>query len=386
MTKRHSYNGTMSNIPEVCIHGAGVVGHALAIALARAGRRVAVVSQAQPHAHDVRAYAINAASQRLIESLGAWPDASAVTAVQHMQVWGDDGGSILFHAEGSDPLNAIVDVPALEAALQQQAHATAGIDWLTQAVSAKLHIVCEGRHSTTRAQLGVQRLRRPYGQVALATRMRAEHTHCAQASQWFRSGGPEGASILALLPMGGAQGHEVAVVWSLPASQVHPLLHCPDTDFESAITQASRGLLGQLTLTAARSSWPLEWGQADHWCGRDAQGQAWVLAGDAARNIHPLAGLGLNLGLADVRALLDHLPTLHGDHHWRPLDDLRLLRAYERQRKAESAPTSWVVDGLQGLFMHPNPSAQKLRNWGLNAVNQWPGLKHWIIQRALSPL
>ena len=376
----------MSNIPEVCIHGAGVVGHALAIALARAGRRVAVVSQAQPHAHDVRAYAMNAASQRLIESLGAWPDASAVTAVQHMQVWGDDGGSILFHAEGSEPLNAIVDVPALEAALQQQAHATAGIDWLTQAVSAKLHIVCEGRHSTTRAQLGVQRLRRPYGQVALATRMRTEHTHCAQASQWFRSGGPEGASILALLPMGGAQGHEVAVVWSLPASQVHSLLHCPDTDFESAITQASRGLLGQLTLTAARSSWPLEWGQADHWCGRDAQGQAWVLAGDAARNIHPLAGLGLNLGLADVRALLDHLPTLHGDHHWRPLDDLRLLRAYERQRKAESAPTSWVVDGLQGLFMHPNPSAQKLRNWGLNAVNQWPGLKHWIVQRALSPL
>jgi 2-polyprenyl-6-methoxyphenol hydroxylase-like FAD-dependent oxidoreductase len=381
----------MNNIPEVCIHGAGVVGHALAIALARAGRSVAVISAGnapsspQPGA-DVRAYALNAASQQLLQSLGAWPEATAVTAVQHMQVWGDDGGSILFHADAGESLNTIVDVPALEQALHRQAQATPGIDWLTQPTSAKLHIVCEGRHSATRAQLGVQRLRRPYGQVALATRMRTEHTHCAQASQWFRSGAPEGASILALLPMGGAQGHEVAVVWSLPANQVNPLLHCPEAEFESAITQASQGLLGHLQLISARSSWPLEWGQADHWCGRDAQGQAWVLAGDAARNIHPLAGLGLNLGLADVRALLEHLPTLTGPHHWRPLDDLRLLRTYERQRKAESAPTSWVVDGLQRLFMHPNPTAQKARNWGLNAVNQWPSLKHWIVQRALSPL
>ena len=385
---QHFYNEVMSNIHEVCILGAGVVGQVLAVALAQSHRRVALVGSAQ-HTNaqpDVRAYALNLSSRQLLEQWGLWPGDSAVTPVECIQVWGDDGSNILFPGETQSPLSWIVDVPALEHALHAHVASSAQIDRVDQPVPAQLTIVCEGRFSATRSQLGVSRLRRPYGQVALATRVRAEHPHGAQASQWFNHSGPHSPHILALLPMGGASGHDLAVVWSLPSALSQELTNMSDQSFEEALQDASHHLFGRLHLTSARTGWPLEWGQADHWCGRDAKGQTWVLAGDAARNIHPLAGLGLNLGLGDVRGLLSHLPQLHGEHHWRPLNDLRLLRAYERQRKAESAPTTWVVDGLQGLFMHPHPAAQTLRNSGLTAANQWVGLKKWIVDRATSPL
>lgn len=388
---QHFYNETMSNITEVCILGTGVVGQSLALGLARSGRRVTLVGSppsVQGHS-DVRAYALNLASRELLMQWNAWPEDSSVTPVEHMQVWGDDGGNVLFPARSPSPLNWIVDVPALELSLHQQLSLCAGVEWRDQAIPAQLTLICEGKHSATRSQMGVQRLRRPYGQIALATRVTSEHPHCAQASQWFNQAtlnGQLGPNILALLPMGGAQGRELAVVWSLPPADSERLKAMDESDFEEALHKASHGILGALHLNAPRACWPLEWGLADHWCGRDAQGHTWALAGDAARNIHPLAGLGLNLGLGDVRVLLSHLPQLHGPNHWRPLSDLRLLRAYERQRKAECATTSWVVDGLQGLFMHPNPSLKTLRNRGLSVVNQSAGLKQWIIDRALSPL
>lgn len=384
----HFYNGPMSNITEVCILGAGVVGQTLALALARSGRQVTLVgSPPSPDGQsDVRAYALNLASRELLTQWGAWPDDSAVTPVEHMQVWGDGGGQILFPARSPSPLNWIVDVPALEQCLHSQLSLCKGVQWQDQPVQAQLTLICEGRFSATRNQMGAQRLRRPYGQIALATRVTSEHQHCAQASQWFSQDGPHGPSILALLPMGGVKGRELAVVWSLPAAESERLQRMEAVEFEEALRVASHGLLGELRTCAPRACWPLEWGQADHWCGRDPKGQTWVLAGDAARNIHPLAGLGLNLGLGDVRVLLSHLPELRGPNHWRPLNDLRLLRAYERQRKAECATTSWVVDGLQGLFMHPSPVLKTLRNTGLSAINQSAGLKQWIIDRALSPL
>jgi 2-polyprenyl-6-methoxyphenol hydroxylase-like FAD-dependent oxidoreductase len=382
----------MSISYDVCILGGGVVGHTLALALARQNRRVAWVTASaqgsptgQSPSTDVRAYALNAASRQWLQSLQAWPDEAACTPVQHMHVWGDDGGDVIFSAQPEQPLTWIVDVPALEHVLHEQVRLTAGITRVDQPVAASLWVVCEGRHSATRTRLGAQRRRLPYGQTALATRVRASHPHCNQASQWFQSS-ETGPSILALLPMGGANAHELAVVWSLPHDQAQALSTCATSDFEAQIQAHSRHLMGPLHVTADRLTWPLEWGQADTWCGQDPTGQAWVLAGDAARNIHPLAGLGLNLGLGDARVLMDTLPTLRSPEHWRGLDDLRVLRRYERQRKAECAVTTSVIDGLQRLFAHPHPWAQHWRNAGLTGLNQMPSLKQWIIGQALSPL
>lgn len=377
-----SYNRPMPQTFDVCIRGAGVVGHTLALLLAREKLRVALVTSPPPRHADVRAYALSGASRQLLQALRCWPDPIHATAVTRMHVCGDQDGEVLFDAtsQGVDALAWIVDVPALENRLAEAVRYQPQVELVSAPVPAALTAICEGRASSTRAQLGAGFDVTPYAQHAIATRLECELPHGQTARQWFSQG-----SILAFLPLEGEQGNSVAVVWSVPAQQVPALLALDDEDFAQHLHAASGGALGALRLTSERAAWPLQLAQAQRWCGamapggQDGQG-SWVLAGDAAHNVHPLAGQGLNLGLGDVQALAR---VLGERADWRGLDDLRLLRRYERQRKADILPLGLVMDGLQQLFSRPEAPLQALRNWGMNNFERSGPLKDWITQRAM---
>jgi ubiquinone biosynthesis UbiH/UbiF/VisC/COQ6 family hydroxylase len=279
-----------------------------------------------------------------------------------------------------------VDVPVLEAQLAEAVRYQTSITCITDPESpppqADLTVICEGRQSATRAALGVDFEVMPYQQHAVAARVRCSTAHRQQALQWF-SQGPEGLEILALLPMGGAHGDSVGLVWSLPPARAQAMLALDANAFAHALEDASHGVLGQLTLTSERAMWPLQLASAKQWTGQFADGSAWALAGDAAHTIHPLAGLGLNLGLADVAELAQILKTRDGKDYWRSVGDRTFLRRYERARKAGLLPTWAACDGLQRLFAHPNASVQSLRNWGMNGFNSLAPLKAWAMQQAM---
>jgi len=118
---------------------------------------------------------------------------------------------------------------------------------------------------------------------------------------------------------------------------------------------------------------------AERWGGTHA-GKAWVLAGDAAHNVHPLAGQGLNLGLADVAALAK---ILHEREYWRSAGDEKLLRRYERSRKAEVAAMGATMDGLQQLFWQRGAPWQAARNWGMNGFDHSGPFKQWVARQAM---
>jgi 2-polyprenyl-6-methoxyphenol hydroxylase-like FAD-dependent oxidoreductase len=105
-----------------------------------------------------------------------------------------------------------------------------------------------------------------------------------------------------------------------------------------------------------------------------------VLLGDAAHVVHPLAGQGLNLGLADVRALAR---LIAAREPWRSLGDEKLLRRYVRERAWPTRAMSGITDGLLQLFASGNAGAKELRNRGLDLVDAVPPLKRWLTARAL---
>lgn len=368
---------------DICIRGTGIVGRTLALLLARERLKVALVPAPGPHsaaAADVRAYALNAASRSLLESLRSWPDAEHATAVQHMQVQGDQDGCVHFNAapQGVEALAWIVDVPALEERLAQAVRFQPLVEVVDSPVAAPLTVVCEGRASTTRAEFGVHFDVTPYAQHAIATRVRCEHPHGQVARQWLS---PQG--ILAFLPLEGVQGNSVAVVWSVPEDRVSALMALPADAFAQELQTASQHTLGNVQLIAERATWPLQLAKADRWCGATSAGNAarsWVLAGDAAHNVHPLAGQGLNLGLADVAALAEVLRTRD---YWRSVADLRLLRRYERQQKAALAAMGLATDGLQQLFARPEAPWQALRNWGMKGFERSGLLKDFVARQAM---
>lgn len=373
----------MAQTFDVCIRGAGVVGRTLALLLARERMRVALVAPpagTQPAAADVRAYALNAASRALLESVRGWPDAQHATAVLQMQVQADQDGMVRFDAaqQGCDALTWIVDVPALEARLADAVRFQPLVEQVTEPVAAPLTVVCEGRASSTRVEFGVEFDVTPYAQDAIATRLACERPHGQVARQWFA---PDG-SILAFLPLDGAQGNSVAVVWSVPQEQAAHWLQAGEEDFTQRLREISRNNLGALRQTAPRASWPLQQARARHWCGAlpGRGGMSWALAGDAAHNVLPLAGQGLNLGLGDARTLAR---VLHERAAWRGVGDLRVLRSYERERKAALLPMGMAMDGLQQLFTRREGALAALRNWGMKGFEHSGPLKAWVARRAM---
>jgi 2-polyprenyl-6-methoxyphenol hydroxylase-like FAD-dependent oxidoreductase len=363
---------------DVCIRGAGIVGRTLALLLARERLRVGLVREpAFPGgaASDVRAYALNPASKELLETLRAWPDEQHATAVHSMEVHGDDGGELQFSSssQGAPALAWIVDVQALQERLADALRYQPLVEWLEAPQPAPLEAVCEGKASAARAAFAVQYSVTPYPQRAIAARLHCEKPHGQTARQWFAGG-----EILAFLPLGGAQGNSVAVVWSVHEQRAPALQALDASAFAAQLEAASHGALGKLTLASERAAWPLQLAQADRWCGA-----GWVLAGDAAHTVHPLAGQGLNLGLADARELAK---VLHEREYWRSVGDSRLLRRYERSRKADVLAMSATTDGLQQLFAQQAEPWQSLRNWGMTGFDRSGPLKAWVARRAMGRL
>lgn len=350
---------------------------ALALQLASQRLRIGLVARSQPRPGDVRAYALNHASRTLLQSLRVWPQPADATPVAHMQVWGDDGGAVAFDSAeaGQDALAWIVDVPALERQLAQAVSYQSQIEILDDQqapalADAGLTVVCEGRASLTRELLGTAFRTHSYHQHAIAARLTGALPHGHTARQWF-----SGDEVLALLPMA---DHTVALVWSVSDGRCNTLMQLPAPAFEEALLHATGQQLGALTLASDRASWPLVLGEAQQWVG-----PGWALAGDAAHSIHPLAGQGLNVGLADVAELARILQARQGADYWRALGDVRLLRRYERARKADAAAMRGLTDGLHHLFAQDDRRWKLLRNSGMNAFARSGPLKRWLARQAM---
>ena len=370
---------------DVQVSGAGIVGQCLALSLARLGLQVALrplpTSPArEPVADDVRAYALNAASVELLRGLKVWDTlpADAATQVLDMHVQGDAPGAALDFSAWQQRVSAlawITDAAVLERQLGEAVrfapHITV-IDADSRAeVPAALTALCEGKASASRAALGIAFERHAYGHQGIAARLTSTRAHLGLARQWFRS-----PDVLALLPFDTPQpGQSYALVWSVPDERARELLALDEAAFEAQLMHASAGEAGELKLASARAAWPLMRAQASAWCG-----PGWVLLGDAAHVVHPLAGQGLNLGLADVLALTR---VIAQRETWRELGDEKLLRRYARERTAPTWAMGQLTEGLLNLFSQEAPALRELRNRGLTLVNQLSPLKRWLTARAL---
>jgi 2-polyprenyl-6-methoxyphenol hydroxylase-like FAD-dependent oxidoreductase len=362
---------------DVQVSGAGIVGKTLALSLARLGLSVALRSAPAKGAQraDVRAYALNAASLALLQRLKVWDGLAdrAATAVYDMVVRGDTGACLEFSAweQRTGVLATITDAALLESELDAALRFAPHVTRVDGDVPAALVAHCEGRAAIGLEALGAGLERIDYGQHAIAARLVATRPHRHVARQWFLA-----PDVLALLPFDRPEPERsYALVWSLPAERAASLLAMEAAVFERELTALTGSDVGDLVLGSERASWPLVLGRAERWCG-----PGWVLVGDAAHVVHPLAGQGLNLGLADVTALAE---TIAERESWRGLGDERLLRRYVRRRAAPTWAMARITDGLQRLFAAPSAPIRELRNNGMSLVNRALPLKRWLTAKAL---
>jgi len=389
---------------DVIIVGAGMVGLALACALKDTGLQVVLIERGEPPVRlslgrDCRVSAIVQGNVEILKGLGVWQymqaDASPMRA---MRVWDNqEAGGIRFNAAeiGTEALGYLVENSVTQGAMHKALLDSdtvefycpaeiAEIQWYEadpnivpqrvrvsladgRVLKAPLIVGADGPRSWVREQAGIQCWQRDYGQKGIVATVRPEHPHRGHAFQRFLPTGP-----LAMLPM---TDDLCSIVWSAENAEADRLMAMSDADFLNALNLTFGPILGRITEAGERAAFPLKGQLAKH-----IVRERVALIGDAAHCIHPLAGLGVNLGLRDAMVLAQEIADAHRyDEDWGELD---VLNRYMQQRMPDVLSVMASMEGLHQVFTGSLPGLKGMRGLGMRVMGNAGGIKELLMRNS----
>jgi 2-polyprenylphenol 6-hydroxylase len=382
---------TMNNQFDVIIIGGGVIGLAAALALHDNYSKMAII-EAKPLAieplndsYSPRVFAINHSSLQLFKSIGVWEQIEKrLSPYEKMHVW-EGMHHIEFNCRdvASSCLGFIIEESVIKNALLEKIKKTniALLDALTldqltkkdggiqlragqSLYDAKLLIGADGANSWVRQQLNVELNSWSYNHHAIIAHVECKLPHQKTAWQRFTSSG-----TLAFLPM--TNEHHSSIVWSTTPTHANELLRLDDASFGIDLCQEFEDKLGKICHVGKRFSFPLKMRHVKQYVGEN-----WLLVGDAAHTIHPLAGQGMNVGLKDVASLaqLAKKSTLSA----------QTLAKFQRQRKTEVWKIIAAMEGFKRLFEPNLAPISAIRGLGLSFCNHVMPIKRLFIEQAMN--
>ncbi|OGT68907.1 MAG: hypothetical protein A3I12_01120 [Gammaproteobacteria bacterium RIFCSPLOWO2_02_FULL_38_11] len=385
----------------ILILGGGIVGLTLANLLAPYHLNIAVLENAplspleyNPCAYNSRVSACNRASENIFRKIGIWESLAQtrLSAYKKMQIWSEKSNQkLLFDclSIGEPNLGYIVENNLLSFLLLKQLKQYAHVHFYTdfhakeinlssndgmlqnqdgKKIKFQLLVGADGKNSWIRKKLNFSILEKDYEQQALITHIKTEKPHQQTAYQRFLSSGP-----LAFLPL--QDSHSCSIVWSTDPTHAEILKTMNKENFELQLATAFEDRLGKLQMIAPLLSFPLHFQHVKNYFKERV-----VLIGDAAHTIHPLAGLGLNLGLIDAEALSTHIS--HALKNKRDFGLEKTLRAYELQQKTNNTLTLHAINLLKNFFDTRHPLSS-LSDLGLRLANRLPFIKNSFARYAL---
>jgi 2-octaprenyl-6-methoxyphenol hydroxylase len=380
---------------DIAVVGGGMVGASLSVALKDLGVRVALIeafahdSASQP-SFDERTTALSNGSRRILETLGIWPEvARAATPIAkiHVSDQGRFGFARLDAAQqGLRAMGYVLPNRALGAALWAQLGAAAAVKIFCPAlvaevtarsnsvelrleaangagpcIEAQLVVAADGAQSAVRTAFGIDAAVRDYEQTAVITTVLPQRFHDYVAYERFTDSGP-----LALLPL--ADGR-CTLVLTLSSSMAQTAMAWSDGEFLAELQRRFGFRLGRFLKVGRRVPYPLSLARA-----AATSAPRCAIIGNAAQSLHPVAGMGFNLGLRDVASLAE-LIAERLRHGRTDVGAPALLAEYDAWRAADRDGIIAFTDGLVRLFSNPLRSVRRLGNLGLLAFDLLPPAK-----------
>ncbi len=380
---------------DIIVVGAGLVGLAAAVACAKLGKQVILIDAKKTvikkqQAWDERIYALTANTEAWLQALGVWAevDASRVNAINAMRLWDVQGSELVLHDADANlaKLGVIIENQNLMLALWTQINALGvkvytgtqcvGIENTQEVIklsladgsciNAKLILAADGVDSWVRSQANIAVKYKDFNQTAIVANFVVEKPHQNTAQQWFMP-----HETLALLPL---PNQHVSMVWALSTEQATELLTISIEELAEKVESRSQHQLGSLRMVGKVLSFDLKQQTATQLIAERV-----VLIGDAAHQVHPMAGQGMNLGLRDVGQLQEMLTNTHA---MQDIGEQAFLRKYARARQADIATMNTLTSGLDALFAYDSAVLKKITDWGFRQLNRQLFLKKILIQQA----
>jgi ubiquinone biosynthesis UbiH/UbiF/VisC/COQ6 family hydroxylase len=324
--------------------------------------------------------------------VGVWQYLADKTGLMtSMCIWdGQEQGGIRFEAAeiGEDKLGVLVENAALIQALQDTLKESADVELLCpesvgkvawkrdgvevclesgQTLHAPLIVGADGGRSWLREQADIDVFSRDYAQKGIVATVKPHFSHQNTAIQRFLNTGP-----LALLPM---KGDVCSIVWSAANERADELLALSDEDFQHELNLEAGGVFGGIAEVGKRAAFPLKGQLARH-----VVRPRLALIGDAAHSIHPLAGLGVNLGLRDAMVLAQEIiDASKFEEDW---GDMDVLTRYMKQRMPDVLLTMASMEALHRMFGIEFEAWMKLRGIGMKALGNAGIIKRLLMKNS----
>lgn len=385
---------------DLVIVGGGLVGNCLALALQGSGLKIALVEANTPQQLENsplgdRALALSAGTAAELERLGVWQGvvakATAITNI-HVSDRGHFGKSRLSaRKENVEALGFVIIARDIESHIAkmvenieitqvrparitglnvggEKVFATVNFNDDALNLSAKLLVGADGGNSSVRNLLGIAQKISDYQQTALITQVRTELPHHNFAYERFTESGP-----LALLPI---KNNYCSVVWTRSHQDAEILMKSAEKEFIQQLQGCFGYRLGELALCAPRHAFPVSLIRA-----RQMHVGRAVIIGNAAHQLHPVAGQGFNLGLRDIAQLAGMLldqASMGGD-----IGSSEFLSNYVRGRQQDHDRTIRFTDSLVRIFSNEFLVLAGARNLGLAAFDRIPLAKSILSRHAM---
>ncbi len=382
------------------IVGGGMVGAALALALCKQNKSVALIERQLPKSEwleqaPLRVSAINRFSEDYLSELGLWRHISDKSKCVFTQLatWENGVKPLVFDAEeiNESHLGYLIRNEALQIAaydefenLQNKPEVFTGLDLIDikqdsqQAsvivkseieeltLTASLVIGADGAFSKTRQLAGLGISGWDYQQHCLSITIKTEFDTQAITWQEFQPSGPK-----AFLPLN--DGYS-SLIWYDAPEKIRALSKLDSSQLKQQVLDVFPALAGDFDVVQ-QASFGLTRRQANQYFNNRV-----VLVGDAAHTINPLAGQGVNLGYKDVAELANKLADIE-------LSDTtaieKALKKYQLKRKADSLVMSGAMDGFYKLFSNDKAPLKLFRSTMLNVANQFEFARKQVLKKAI---
>ncbi len=387
---------------DIIIVGAGLVGTSLISALQQQPLRIAVLEKHLPESAtattpDSRPLTLSYGSALILKNLGVWdalaPQACPIKSV-HVSEQGRFGRTCFQASEENVPvLGYVVPFHQLQQRLYQTAANSAKVDFFAsdaietihcdrngatitfttihgqQQLSAKLLIAADGTHSVCRKQLNIETTTKDHEEIALTATIQLQTPHQHQAYERFTRQG-----VLALLPLFDQQKYRL--VWTTSKTQFAKIQQWDDASLQTHLQNCFGHRIGHITSITRHQHFPLTTIIAN-----EQVRPGFVLVGNAAHAIYPLAAQGFNLGLRDVAVLSEVLLTaIHANDS---ISDLATLNQYVDWRGQDQQRIIDLTAGIANLFDWQLPGVGAARGFGLLAMDMITPIKKRLAKRCL---
>ncbi len=389
-------------ISDIIILGAGLIGTSQAVALKNQGFRIHVLEHHLPEVttqakKDTRPLALSYASVVILQQLGVWDGfAEKACPIRAVHV-SDHGalGSLRFRADEMrvPALGYVVPFSDLQEALYRSAAAQEGVEFVpiqeitainceatgatvkvntvhgAREFRASLLIAADGTKSTARHMMNIATEEKDYHEVALTGLITLNEKHEGTAFERFTKEG-----TLALLPL--PSHNQYRLVWTLPKSHADEISAGTDEALLKKIQYYFRGYVNDMRSLERESQYPLKTVVS-----AEQIRPGFVLLGNAAHTLYPVAAQGFNLGLRDVAVLSEVLAD--AEKHVKRLGDLSVLQQYLEWRVNDQKRVSQLTQGITHVFGLHLPLMRRIRGMGLLATELFSPLKKRLARQMM---